>query len=85
MSKATITKCDVCGRLKGEGNKWIFLEQLKDGLKIPTNCTYDCAICVTGIILDICSETCLQKIIQETIGKQRNYPNAQESIPEPIP
>lgn len=64
------TKCDVCGQVKGEANKWL---QITIARNYDTVAIHRPAPAVggswlsTGDVQDICSDTCLQKRLGEVL------------------
>jgi hypothetical protein len=71
--KCELIKCDVCGAVKGEGNKWLRAWTFSQGPGIyiaPTAFTQVAMNFVRGSIyevIDLCSDTCLQKVIGEQL------------------
>jgi hypothetical protein len=69
------TKCDGCGKIKGDSNKWLGVIKNKDSQDPRlTICSPD-VLHQTGSIyieLDICGDSCLQKLISEICQRVRN-------------
>ena len=68
-----VIECDVCHKIKGEGNKWL-KAAIDDSL---TNARFIIVSSVSSesfgsaIVVDFCSDACLFKFIQPIIDKQR--------------
>lgn len=67
----SIPKCDICGKLKGEANKWLKAAIDRDGrgLYVFAHRPGEDA---QG--LDLCSDTCLQKKLSEVLAAIRTEP-----------
>ena len=61
MSYATVIKCDVCGKIKGESNKWLAFSESDSHLLIGKDEP-----------LDACSDTCIQKVVARVVERLRN-------------
>ena len=79
MSDYVTKKCDVCGKVKGEANKWLKIVVYSgpsDGLYVSSLITEASEITTTYRYEDICSDTCLQKRLAEVVEKIRSQHNA---------
>jgi hypothetical protein len=54
-------KCDVCGKMKGEGNHWFRLEMGDAGMKM---CPWG-VMKLTGSSVDLCSDQCVLTMVQK--------------------
>lgn len=75
MSSFTATKCDVCGKVKGEGNHWFYGLEVGDTATIAfSNRPMQHTIAEDLIILnyDLCSEACALKLFNKVIGTRGN-------------
>jgi hypothetical protein len=65
-----IVKCDVCKKVKGEGNKWLTVRVGDDPpfITLAGTLSQD----GLGITKDVCSEACLQIEIGKVLEKIRN-------------
>lgn len=71
MSSFTATKCDICGKVKGEGNHWFFGLEVSDTSTIAfSNNPMQHTIAEDLKILnyDLCSEACALKLFNKVIG-----------------
>lgn len=67
------TRCNKCGVIKGEGNRWL------KATRSNNNGAPCLVLSVTGD-MDICGSTCLQKIIAEYIAELRQHEAKLEAI-----
>ena len=68
-------KCDVCGKIKGEANKWIEIIVGYDppflSVGFPEQ-NLPAGVRLTGQYMDICSDTCLQVELGKALTKIRD-------------
>jgi hypothetical protein len=72
------TKCDVCGQVKGQANKWLQITIARNydtvAIHRPAPAAGGSWISV-GEVQDICSDTCLQKRLGEVLKAIRDEPH----------
>ncbi len=54
-------KCDVCGKMKGEGNHWFRMEMGDAGIKM---CPWG-VMKLTQTSVDLCSDQCVLTMVQK--------------------
>lgn len=77
--KVETIKCDVCGALKREANKWLVIQvqETADEFNEPyITISSKINSCVTE---DICSDACLQKRLGQVLGLIRDGAHAPET------
>lgn len=62
MSRVTTVKCDACGKVKGESNRWFQLAASALDRRVLISMSGDLEAC-----LDLCGEQCLHKAIGEAV------------------
>lgn len=75
---ARVAKCDVCGRIKGEANKWLLVNL---SAALFTVYHWDELIARQPNMGHICGEQCLHKKLQEFLDL-RNHPPSQPQSQE---
>jgi hypothetical protein len=65
MSQQTIIKCDICGKFKGDANKWVKFTRDDTSMWIGINGESDA-----------CSDACIQKALAPVLDRIRNYDHA---------
>lgn len=71
MSQQTVTKCDICGKGKGDANKWIKYSKSTVG---PPSILIGTDVKMNG--LDACSDACIQKALAPVLDRIRDYDHA---------
>ena len=69
MARVEVIKCDICGAIKGEANKWLKAIVTANP---PRMILAPCFV-VRDEPLDLCSDTCLQKKLAEVLTQIRDY------------
>lgn len=74
----SVTKCDICGAVKGEANKWIEAAAYDRGAAAGPG-LYIGVNVANELRLDLCSDTCLQKKLAEVLAAIRSEPEQGEA------
>lgn len=68
--KVETIKCDVCGRVKGDANKWIAVIEHLGAMTVATRSYFEehAATYPQRCVEDICSTTCLYKRVGQLLS-----------------
>ena len=69
MSQQTVTKCDVCGKVKGDMNRWVRYETGTSDQNTPT-------LYIGSGPLDCCSDACMKDLVARVMTGKRDVDHA---------
>ena len=72
--KVDTYKCDVCGTVKGENNHWFRIDTAGPSLELNA---WGLAP-ATATAVDLCSDSCVIKTVQQWLTAQANAPRPAE-------
>lgn len=80
MSQEILTRCDICGKIKGESNRW-FQVRISNApcFMVALAGELDRNISKVEKVLDICGEKCLHTLISNKILEFTNGERSQKS------